>query len=142
MVQVKVSEGLLVGEIVENEYGGKYYSFKGIPYAQPPTGDLRFKAPQPPKPWQGVRSAKEFGPICYQFSYTNHNLHNMSEDCLYLNVNPTPDDSLGLKWNLFSIEEQDYLEIGNELKAGKSPDKEEMDCWNDVFREILPKFSV
>lgn len=43
MVQVKVSEGVLEGELVENEYGDTFYSFKGIPFAQPPTGDLRFK---------------------------------------------------------------------------------------------------
>lgn len=43
MVQVRVSEGFLEGELVHNEYGGTYYSFKGIPYAEPPLGDLRFK---------------------------------------------------------------------------------------------------
>lgn len=43
MVQVNVNEGILEGEIVNNEYGGKFYSFKGIPYADPPVGDLRFK---------------------------------------------------------------------------------------------------
>ena len=42
MVQVRVSEGLLEGELVQNEYGGTYASFKGIPYAQPPLGELRF----------------------------------------------------------------------------------------------------
>lgn len=43
MVQVQVSEGILEGEEVQNEYGGTFYSFKGVPYAQPPVGDLRFK---------------------------------------------------------------------------------------------------
>lgn len=42
-VQVTVNEGLLEGEQVQNEYGGTYYSFKGIPFAQPPLGELRFK---------------------------------------------------------------------------------------------------
>nr|ATJ44551.1 acetate esterase 7 [Helicoverpa assulta] len=90
MVQVRVSEGLLEGEMVHNEYGGTFCSFKGIPYAQPPIGDLRFKAPQPNKPWQGLRKAKEFGPVCYQCNSSFTNLSNMSEDCLYLNVY-TPD---------------------------------------------------
>nr|WRX06034.1 CCE016e [Helicoverpa armigera] len=87
MVQVRVSEGLLEGEVVHNEYGGTLYSsFKGIPFAQPPLGDLRFKAPQPPKPWDGVREAKEFGPKCIQYdSFTKAGLLG-SEDCLYLNV--------------------------------------------------------
>ncbi|CAH0586829.1 unnamed protein product [Chrysodeixis includens] len=90
MVQVKVTEGVLEGELVDN-YGSKYCSFKGIPYAQPPLGDLRFKAPVPPKPWAGVRSAKEFGPICYQYEmFFDKGARNGSEDCLYLNVY-TPD---------------------------------------------------
>ncbi|XP_075975436.1 juvenile hormone esterase-like isoform X2 [Anticarsia gemmatalis] len=89
MVQVSVSDGLLEGEVIQNEYGGTYCSFKGIPYAEPPIGDLRFKAPQPPKPWAGTRSAKEFGPVCHQFNFMYPDLH-MSEDCLYINVY-TPD---------------------------------------------------
>ncbi|XP_050563389.1 esterase FE4 isoform X2 [Spodoptera frugiperda] len=90
MVQVRVSDGVLEGEQVQNEFGGSFYRFRGIPYAQPPLGDLRFKAPQPIKPWQGVRQAKQFGPVCYQFNPTNPGLSNMSEDCLYVNVY-TPD---------------------------------------------------
>ena len=44
MVQVRVSEGVLEGELVHNEYGSSFFSyFKGIPYAQPPVGELRFK---------------------------------------------------------------------------------------------------
>ncbi|KAJ8723145.1 hypothetical protein PYW08_003057 [Mythimna loreyi] len=90
MVQVRVSEGVLEGELVQNEYGGSYCSFKGIPYAQPPVGDLRFKAPQSPKPWNGVRSAKEFGPISFQYDIFMKTDPRGDEDCLYLNVY-TPD---------------------------------------------------
>lgn len=43
MVQVRVSDGVLEGEQVQNEFGGSFYRFRGIPYAQPPLGDLRFK---------------------------------------------------------------------------------------------------
>lgn len=86
MVQVTVSEGVLEGELVQNEYGGTYCSFKGIPFAQPPLGDLRFKAPQPPTPWEGVRAAKEFGPKCYQNDVFTKFGRIGSEDCLYLNV--------------------------------------------------------
>lgn len=43
MVKVKISDGILEGEKVNNQYGGTYYSFKGIPYAKPPLGDLRFQ---------------------------------------------------------------------------------------------------
>nr|QLI62126.1 carboxylesterase 14 [Streltzoviella insularis] len=91
MVKVKVNEGELEGEVIENVLGGSYYSFKGIPYAEPPVGDLRFKEPQPVKPWNGVRSAKEHGPICYQYDMFSQTIrHEGSEDCLYLNVY-TPD---------------------------------------------------
>ena len=64
-------------------------NFKGIPFAAPPVGDLRWREPQPVKPWQGERSADQFGPRCMQTSRLGAidplNPH-MSEDCLYLNV--------------------------------------------------------
>src|SRR6185369_2813421 len=41
-------------------------AFKGIPFGQPPVGDLRWKAPQPVRNWTGVREAKQFGPRCMQ----------------------------------------------------------------------------
>jgi para-nitrobenzyl esterase len=59
--------------------------FKGIPFAAPPVGDLRWRAPQPVAKWQGVRKAEAFGPICMQAG-GNAPAANMSEDCLYLNV--------------------------------------------------------
>nr|AIY69063.1 carboxylesterase [Chilo suppressalis] len=86
MVQVKVNEGLLEGERVTSDLVGTFYSFKGIPYAAPPIGDLRFKAPQPVKPWSGVLSAKQHGPQCPQYNIISKQLENGSEDCLYLNV--------------------------------------------------------
>ncbi|KPI95888.1 Esterase FE4 [Papilio xuthus] len=88
MFKINVKEGFLEGEFTESELGGKYYSFKGIPYAEPPIGDLRFKAPVPKKPWDGIRNAKEFGSICYQFEIKNEGglIRIGSEDCLYLNV--------------------------------------------------------
>ena len=63
--------------------------FKGIPYAAPPVGELRWKAPQPVQPWDGIRSIAEWGPRCVQsnrlgdFDPLNKR---MDEDCLYLNV--------------------------------------------------------
>ncbi len=68
--------------------------FKGIPFAAPPVGDLRWKAPQPAPTWQGVRPADDYGHVCLQPAggrgYTNIALlpdgPTASEDCLYLNV--------------------------------------------------------
>jgi para-nitrobenzyl esterase len=63
--------------------------FRGIPFAAPPVGDLRWKAPQPPKNWDGVRPAEKFGAQCMQrrvFGDMNFRASGMSEDCLFLNV--------------------------------------------------------
>ncbi len=59
--------------------------FKGIPFAAPPIGELRWRAPQPVAKWDGVRTADEFGPICMQATVQG-TATKMSEDCLYLNV--------------------------------------------------------
>jgi para-nitrobenzyl esterase len=56
--------------------------FKGIPYAAPPVGDLRWRAPKPAVHWEGTRKADEFSPVCMQGGPNKQ----MSEDCLYLNV--------------------------------------------------------
>ena len=48
---------------------GTVMSYRGIPFAAPPVGDLRWKAPQPAQPWQGVRKADSFGPSCTQKTY-------------------------------------------------------------------------
>ncbi|ANH80137.1 carboxylesterase [Niabella ginsenosidivorans] len=63
--------------------------FLGVPFAQPPTGDLRWKAPQPLHNWTGTRSAKKFGPRPVQtnvFGDMIYRSDSMSEDCLYLNI--------------------------------------------------------
>jgi para-nitrobenzyl esterase len=65
-------------------------SFKGIPFAQPPVGDLRWREPQPVKDWTGARNADQFGPRCMQRTGPMADYwfrsNGMSEDCLYLNV--------------------------------------------------------
>ena len=64
--------------------------FHGVPYAAPPVGDLRWMPPQPVKPWSGVHSAKEFGPIAPQNAMPGGMLMQVpqpqSEDCLVLNI--------------------------------------------------------
>ena len=64
---------------------GEIRAFKGIPFAAPPVGALRWKAPQPVAHWEGVRKAEEFGPRCMQGGRGNQQPA-PSEDCLYLNV--------------------------------------------------------
>jgi len=64
--------------------------FRGIPYAAPPVGKLRWRAPQPAAHWDGVREADQFGAICMQPAFRGANppanQPKMSEDCLFLNV--------------------------------------------------------
>jgi carboxylesterase type B len=62
--------------------GRALYSYRGIPYAQPPVGPLRWAAPQPPLRWRGLRQATSFGPVCPQDGTATGD----SEDCLSLNV--------------------------------------------------------
>jgi carboxylesterase type B len=69
-------------------------AFKGIPFAAPPVGDLRWRAPKPVIAWQGVRKADQFGNSCIQnivaerkpwtYEFMTHT--DVSEDCLFLNV--------------------------------------------------------
>jgi len=71
-------------------------AFLGLPYAAPPTGNLRWRPPQPPARWRGVRDATSFAPSCPQNPSANPFLPPglMSEDCLYLNVyTPAPRSS-------------------------------------------------
>ena len=74
--------------------------FKGIPFARPPVGNLRWRPPQPPMDWQGVRKVQNFGPGCMQrpiFSDMKFRFPKKSENCLYLNVwTPTKSDKAKL----------------------------------------------
>ena len=85
--QVKIANGIIESTVAPKD---GVRSFKGIPFAQPPVGDLRWREPQPVKDWTGVRNADEFGPACMQrISPTSDywlRAKGMSEDCLYLNV--------------------------------------------------------
>jgi para-nitrobenzyl esterase len=62
------------------------YAFRGLPYAAPPTGDLRWRPPQPPASWNGVRDASAYAPSCLQKRNLFQPPGPESEDCLYLNV--------------------------------------------------------
>src|SRR5436190_4353573 len=77
---VGIAAGQLRGELI---HPGAV--FKGIPYARPPVGDLRWREPQPAASWTDVRDARAFGAPCAQ-NAGERPLDRSSEDCLYLNV--------------------------------------------------------
>ena len=78
---VKVDTGLVEGTV---EDGLRIY--RGIPFAAPPVGDLRWRPPQPAAKWEGVRAAREYGRACMQTNAAISNLPAPSEDCLFVNV--------------------------------------------------------
>ncbi|HIT79769.1 MAG TPA: carboxylesterase family protein [Candidatus Faecivivens stercorigallinarum] len=99
---VKTKYGQVQGVVEDN-----ITIFRGVPYAQPPVGDLRWRPPQPPKPWDGIRSCIEFAPAAMQHYNSDPKSFygkefpvwdglTFSEDCLYLNI-WTPAQSAGEK---------------------------------------------
>jgi para-nitrobenzyl esterase len=83
--QIKTANGILQG-VTE---ASRITSYKGVPFAQPPVGNLRWKEPQRPLNWTGIRKADHFGPQAMQrYIYSDMQFRSggKSEDCLYLNV--------------------------------------------------------
>ncbi len=98
-LQVTVEEGKIRGI---HGWDPRVAVFRGIPYAAPPVGELRWRAPEPPEKWEGVRVADTYGPIACQpvpgsrpEEFWTREIHptgqefEMSEDCLYLNIYTT-----------------------------------------------------
>lgn len=102
--RIELKQGALYGIVVEprmNHKLQKIEQYLGIPYAEPPVGNLRFMPPGSPPFWKGARDAVTAGPVCPQrfpdttkmdhhrkeyFRRLRKFLENQSEDCLYLNV--------------------------------------------------------
>ncbi|MEQ4719570.1 carboxylesterase family protein [Nonomuraea sp. B19D2] len=79
--QVRTDKGVVRGEVLQD-----HRAFRGIPYAEPPVGALRWRPPQPARPWPGVRDATAFGSQCAQIAEVYGGRTTYGEDCLYLNV--------------------------------------------------------
>ncbi len=85
-VQATIANGIIEGNY--NTHSG-IQTYFGVPFAKPPVGNLRWKAPQPFDNWKGVKQTKKFGPRPMQtivFGDMNSRSDGVSEDCLYLNV--------------------------------------------------------
>ncbi len=85
-VQTTIANGIIEGNY--NTHSG-IQTYFAVPFAKPPVGNLRWKAPQPLDKWQGVKQTKKFGPRPMQtivFGDMNSRSDGLSEDCLYLNV--------------------------------------------------------
>ncbi|XP_077983387.1 acetylcholinesterase-like [Glandiceps talaboti] len=104
---VEISTGKLVGSTVQFTHGDTLHTvhvYKGIPYAEPPIGDLRFQPPVPKSPWSGEYDASYFRNICMQFEVPLFPLEadfTMGEDCLHLNVfapQPRPTKAAVMVW--------------------------------------------
>ena len=127
---VHINQGDLTG-VYNADKSVKVYA--GIPYAKAPVGDLRFREPQKPEGWEGIRACDEFGPMAmqvrdntafnslshilgwhdYKMKFGDEYLEPMSEDCLYLNVFTPEDASTELKPVIFYVH-------GGSLKTGQS----------------------
>src|SRR4249919_348823 len=85
----QVREADVTGGRVAGAVANGIASFKGIPFAAPPVGASRWKAPQPVTPWTGIKQASAYGPSCMQdanFARLFGAAAPIAEDCLYLNV--------------------------------------------------------
>ena len=76
----------VTGGTIEGVEQDGIFMYKGVPFAAPPVGDLRWKAPAPVIPWTGVKKADAFCAACMQATNAMGNTAPVSEDCLYLNV--------------------------------------------------------
>ena len=95
---VTIDSGAIAGVMT-----GDFLFFKGIPYAAPPIGNLRWRAPQPVEPWKGVRSATEYGNDCIQQPIPGDATSSgstLGEDCLVLNI-----------WRPAAIEKNEKLPV-------------------------------
>ena len=111
---VKIESGQIRGAAE-----GKVIAFRGVPFAAPPLGDLRWRAPQPVRPWDGIRPAEKYASDCMQEPFPSDAAplgSGISEDCLYLNLwKPASSDSKKLPVMV-------WIYGGGFVNGGSSPD--------------------
>lgn len=85
IVHLKAPNSKIQGKVYTFEDGREASAFLGIPYAQAPIGNLRFKRPKPVRHWLGVKDTTKFGNRCWYTTAQDYGIK-PSEDCLFLNV--------------------------------------------------------
>lgn len=86
-LKVRIESGRILGRYMTSESGKTIRAFMGIPFAEPPVGDLRFRAPVKPAIWTGIRLALQPPPVClHKDPFRRATVTAGQEDCLYLNV--------------------------------------------------------
>jgi len=127
---VQVTGGQIQGRPIPE--GGAV--FKGVPFAQPPVGELRWREPAPVKPWTGIRDAGVFGAACTQqvVEWNKQEAQGNREDCLYLNV-WTPE------WPKFEPQQRPYLEFtDNGPVVRQSLRPEICNLYIEALKETMP----
>ncbi|XP_044728161.1 juvenile hormone esterase-like [Chrysoperla carnea] len=100
-IKITIKQGSLVGHSAKDYLNDTYYIFEAIPYAKPPVGRLRFKAPEPAEPWTGVYDATKIRKACPQVGASEAGPNEeYDEDCLFLNVHTKmmPDPKPVMVW--------------------------------------------
>lgn len=82
---VELVNGKVKGEEKESRDDRDFYAYRGIPFAKPPVGELRFEAPLKPDNWSGVWDGEEYGKKCIQWSTYEKEVDG-HENCLFVNV--------------------------------------------------------
>lgn len=82
---VQTNYGPIRGCHKTSQLNDDYFAYQGIPFAKPPIGELRFKAPEPCEPWKDILDATKEKPIPFPADRSTV-MHDNSEDCLYLNI--------------------------------------------------------
>jgi hypothetical protein len=99
-LKVRIESGRIIGRYLTSESGRTIRAFMGVPYTEPPVGDLRFRAPVKVKPWHGIFLAQKEPPMCLQKDSRSTVIEGQ-EDCLYLNVYAS---EVSMKKNLLNID--------------------------------------